>query len=456
MVEIPPQMSNDRIDQMLTFFQRYYPGMQFFRVVNLIDFPIVYEAENLMHYLRGGAGPFVKTQVYTDIGVGYTLKAIDFESDEDGEEAEKIVNEKFHDMNVHKTIQMFDTFGRVLGRNCIVKTQNGDGSFYSNKKAGITGFDCINPMVLTYNSIQAVMNDTTGKAEYVQLGSDEIKFDQDRVIYHTNNDLSHRSVMGNSDLAAAITDLRTLARFPHYRNRMADNISNGFRIIKVDPQKLRDNASALAEMIFETSNGPQEYLDATAQFFTEQRKNGNDISVFDWVTVEEQSWRGKEPSITQAELDTIRSIGFKLGVPIELIGMGTDEVNRSTLETINDVYVSKSENGIRKHLISPILENLAMEILGQNDVHDGYLKVVYNPFLSKDLLQLAQIIQQVWPTGSMTKPEVRDMIGLDEQPDMGGDFWSERDALPDSSPMPAQTTLNVSKMIESKGLAKRL
>jgi hypothetical protein len=454
-----PQLSNDYVDQMLYMLQRYYPGVQFWRIFNLVDFPIVYEQELVMHYLRGGAAPFIDTKTYTDLGVGWTFKAMEFEDEEDGEEAETVVNNAMHDMQVHRTLMMHDAFYRLIGRASIIKTYNGDGSFYQNNKMGITGFDCINPMTLTMQSIRNVMNDNTGSVQYEQLGLEDIYFDQDRVIYSTNNPMSHRAVLGNSDLAPAITDLRALARFPHYRSRLADNISNAYTTFQIDPVLLKEHGGALSEAIFETATGPQDYANATATFFTEQKRQGKDVAYFSWINSKKETWAGQTPDITQAELDTIRSIGFKLGVPIELIGMGTDEVNRATLETINDVYVAKSENGVRKHVFTPIIEDLAKEILLHNDITEGYLKVQYNPFLSKNLLELGTLIQQLWPTGAVSKPDIRELMGMDENPDLGGEFWEDKNPLPNVTSAAApttQTTLNVQKMLESQGLVKRL
>ena len=431
-----PQMSNNTTDQMLQFFQRYYPGMQFFRVMNLRDFPITYDWELLMHYLKGAAGPFIRTKVYMDLGVDFTLKAMDFEDEDDGEAAEQLVTNDFHDRNVLQTCMMHDTFTRILGRSCIIETLNGDGSLYQDKKRGVTGFDCVNPMTLTYNSIQDVMNDNTGTKQFVQMGDETIKFDQDRVIYTTNNDLSNRSIMGNSDLANSITDLRELAKFPYYRGRWADNVSNAYNITTIDAQKLKDQAGELSKAIFETKDVTQEFLDATSAFMTQQRRNGEDISVFDYMTVAPYSWAGKTPDITQAELDTVRSIGFKQEIPIELLGMGTDQVNRATLDTINDVFIAKSESGMRKKVFTPILEGLAKRTLLHNDITEGYLKVAYNPFLSENLLEMAQILALLWPTGAISKPTVLEKMGFDTIPDMGGKFWEDKNPLPEATAMP--------------------
>ena len=451
-----PQFSNDRIDQMLWWMQRYYPGPQFWYIFNLTDFPIVYEQELLMHYLRGGAGPFIDFKVYTDIGIGFEPKAVGFENEEDGEEAEQIVKKAFHDLNLHATLKQYDTFYRVLGRCSIVKTLNGDGSFYSNKNAGITGFDNVNPMSLTMGSIKEVMDDTTGTAEFTQLGDKTVTFSQDRVIYNTNNNLTNRSVLGNSDLSRAITDLRTLARFPHNRNKLADLISNAYNFIKVDAKSFAEDGGPLQQAVYETKNGMQDYLTSVATTFTEQRQKGNDFAGFSWLEPTPIGWSGNEPDIGKLEMDTLQSIAYKLGVPLQLVGMNANEVNRATLETMNDVYVALSENGVRKHLFTPIIDDLSTQILATEGITEGYMKTKYNSFLSADLLELAQIIAAVWNTGAISKPDVRDMMQIPEDPDMGGDFWVDKNPLPESSAMPNQNVVNVQKKLEEMRLAKRL
>jgi hypothetical protein len=193
---------------------------------------------------------------------------------------------------------------------------------------------------------------------------------------------------------------------------------------------------------------------------TQQRREGNDVAVFDWMNVEPYSWAGKTPDITQAELDTIRAVGFQQEIPIELLGYGTDEVNRATLDTINDTYIAKSENGMRKKVFTPVLEGLAKRTLLHNDITEGYLKVIYNPFLSENVLEMANILNLLWPTGAVSKPMVLEKMGWDSIPDMGGKFWEDKNPLPDvttASTPTNQTTLNVQKMLEGKlNLAKRL
>ena len=71
------------------------------------------------------------------------------------------------------------------------------------------------------------MFDITGTKEYVQLQRDgEAYFSQDCVIYRTNNNLSKRSVLGNSPLQSCLTDLRLINRFSVYREQLARKYAN--------------------------------------------------------------------------------------------------------------------------------------------------------------------------------------------------------------------------------------
>ena len=88
--------------------------------------------------------------------------------------------------------------------------------------------------------------------------------------------------------------------------------------------------------------------------------------------------------------------------------------NRSVMEVLADIFVNKQEKGPRNHIYTPIIQEIIQEILTQNNIQ-GHFTIEYNPFLSKNLLEAAQIIRDIWPTGSITTDEIRDRIGLPTQ-----------------------------------------
>ncbi|WP_321421620.1 hypothetical protein [uncultured Methanobacterium sp.] len=177
-----------------------------------------------------------------ELGVGWTLKPVGFEDEEDGQDAKKIVDNQFEKMDYHGTIMELGMFYRVLGRACQVNTYDLNGDFYFNKNEKVTGADSINPMTITDASLRKVMADRTGTEPYVQrvTGSvgnpGTVELEQDRVIYITNNPFAKYSTYGNSDLNNSVTDLRTLARFPHYRDALARLYSQMHRIVTIDSE----------------------------------------------------------------------------------------------------------------------------------------------------------------------------------------------------------------------------
>lgn len=446
----PPVMNNSMFDQISRTMGRYDPHFRTWAYRQVADFPVASEAELLTHYLRGGAGPFIDIKIFVELGVGWTLKPVDFEDENAGIEAKKIVDALFKKMDFHGTMMELDMFYRVLGRACKVDTFDLNGDYYFNKNEKVTGVDSIHPMSITDASIRKVMADTKGIEPFVQrvtgqIGtSGTIELAQDRVTYITNNPFGKHSTYGNSDLNNSITELRTLARFPHYRDNLARIYSQMHSVVKIDSQKITDTDYGKA--IKEDYKKAQEHLDDVADFHNRQEKEGGTRVVFDWEDIELTSWAGKEVKLSEIERTGLEMIAFKQKVPLPLL-LFAQYVNRDTLETINDVFVNIMNNGVRDRVFTPIIENTAQIILDQNEIFDGRLEVQYNPFLSKDLLKISQIIGNIWPTNSISRPDIREWMGMIMEPNMGGDAWKDLDPMPQN-----QTTMspNFSSQIREK------
>ncbi len=98
-----------------------------------------------------------------------------------------------------------------------------------------------------------------------------LHLEADRVIYSTNNPMTRYSPYGNSDLMNSITDLRAIARFPHYRDRLGHKYANLFRVIEIDTEKIAE--SEYGQKIKDDALEAQKYLDDTAQFYRKQEQD---------------------------------------------------------------------------------------------------------------------------------------------------------------------------------------
>ena len=405
-----PSVSNDPLNSIF----RTYGGHQAHLGNNyILDFDLGNDQELLMHYMYGAAGPFIDLLNYVDLGVGWTLNPVDFASESEGLEAVEIIENELYDMDFHTTMIQFATYYLTIGRACIIKTYTLDGTFYQNEHEGITGLDCINPLTLNTESIQDAITDPTGNKPFIQQNSDgkEIIFEQSRVIFRTHNNLTRRSTWGASPLQRCITDLRLINNFSRYREGLARKYGNLYRMVTIDPQRLREGAGAAGDAIFKDAASMQQYLDDTANYFNEQERKGGTVACYDWLNLTEASFSGRDVNLNELEVQTLRNIAFKLDVPLDLL-MYAQIVNRSVLEVLSEVFIGKRENGPRKHVYTPLIEEIANEILKQHDMNNGYVCVDFNPFLAKNLVEAAQIVGSLWPTGAITRPEARLQAGL--------------------------------------------
>jgi len=438
-------------------------GKQF--VKNIFDFPVPSDEELIMHFMRGGAGPIIRVKLYAELGVGWKLKPVGFSSVEEGEKARDLVEEEFRKRNFRQSMMLFATFYRVLGRAFLIKTYNRDGGFYFNKKEKCRGLDVINPMTIDYESIEKVANDTTGTEKYKQIlditqgNENTIELEQDRVYFVTNNELSYNesSASWTSDITPALTEYRALARFPHFREEMGALYSTLMLIITQDAEAIaqQDFGKKIKESITEAQN----YLDETARFYRSMRGKGNIIANYSWETVNPISFAGKEVKLTDLEMQTVAMICLKSGVPMELLMLGRTTPNRSVMEIVSEIYIGMIKSGARDYVYTPIIEETALEILRMNNITEGHLEVDYNPFLAKNAFEMAQIISMIWPTGSISKPDVRDFMNWDSKLNLGGKEWEKYNPMPDpkgQAPMPRIGEQNNGPYIENRDTLKDL
>lgn len=466
-----PAMSINPADKLMRMLRRYDPNFQFFQLLQMTDFPVAGDYELFLHYFRGGAGPFIDLFLYCDLGVDWKLVPKGFDSEEDGEEAVRLVEEDYFDekrMDFRLTMNEIGAYCEILGRTSYVETYTLDGDYFYNKNMKVTGVDAINPMTFEEQSIREAIADTTGTIPYKQVGTSingqsiTIPLEQERVFYYTKNPVPKHSPVGNSDLQRCITDLRTLARFPHYRMKIGKKYSELFRVIQINSDKLKD--TGMGEKITNDITEAQKYLDETAEFYRDQEEKGGTVATFDWETLIESSWAGKEVKFSEIEKDTVQSIGLKLGVPMELMTYAADAMNRATLLGLLDTFVSKREKGTRKWLYTPIIKRTANNILRINDINQGTLEVQYNPFLAKNLVEISEILSKLNPTGAITKPEIRKPFDfLPEELDLGGEDWEKAgmNPLPNTNSTPPiidedETMMGITRQMVQKNLINLL
>lgn len=376
----------------------------------MADYPVASDQELLTHYMYGSAGPFIDLLVYVDLGVGWSLKPVGFEDEDEGLEAVRLVEDDFYRRDFYATMMQFAVYYLVLGRACLVKTYDKLDSFYFDEKSRVSGLDCINPMTLDTASVRDVMNDTGGSKFFVQkYDGVSVCFSQDRVLYRANNIFNKFSVMGFSSLQRCIVELRLLSRFPGYREKLARKYSSLHRIFEVKTDEFGRTERGRA--VLNDPGQSQFYLDDMHSYYASMEDKGSTLFLYDWVDVKESSYAGKEVNLNDLEVQTLRNISFKLDIPLDLLLYG-QVVNRSVMEVLAEVFVNKQKSGARNYVYTPIIEGIANEILKQHKIDYGRLEVEYNPFLSDNLVETAGILKDLWSTGSITVNEIRSRLDL--------------------------------------------
>lgn len=394
------------LHRIASYYNRYDQHSQDY----MANYPVASDQELLTHYMYGSAGPFMDLLTYVDLGVGWTLKPVDFRDEDEGLEAVQRVEGELYKRDFNSTMMQFAAYYLVLGRACLIKTYDKLGDFYFDENSRVSGIDCINPLTLDMRSIREVMDDNTGKNEFIQQYKGvRSSFSQDRVVYRANNNFNKHSVRGFSSLQRCISELRLLSRFPGYRESLARKYSNIHRIIQVKTGEFGETDQGKA--VLNSGEHSQAYLNDVRKYYTIEEEKGGALFFYDWMDVKESSYAGKEVNLNDLEIQTLRNIAFKLDIPLDML-MYSQIVNRSVMEVLADIFVNKQAAGARNHVYTPIIEGVANEILQQREVSDGRLKVEYNPFLSQNLVEAATIIRDVWPTGSITKNDVRSRLNL--------------------------------------------
>jgi hypothetical protein len=423
-----PVMSFDPVDRMLRNIQRYDPAFSMRDLECAFDYPLMSEYELIKVYLYGGGRPFVDFLVYMALGVGWTYEAKDFDDEEKGRDAVKEATEFTKKVKLEKTMNRFGTFYEVLGRACLIKTRNLLGEFISDENAGITGIDCINPMTLTDSSLSDAMKDTKGTVVFTQMheNGETSDFTQDRVLYRTQNNLSgDKSYLGVSRLQSCAKEFRTLSKFPEYRSKLGRLYSEITQVITVNTEKME---GPMKDKMMESNKEAQKFLDETAEYYRRLATQGSIAAAFDWFEIVNSTFAGQEVKIDAVEDKTLSSIGRNMGVPVPLIDSGVaDIMNRNTLEAIRDTNIAMEEKGTRKLIYKPIIEGVVNEHLKSQGITNGRVECKFNPFLSDNLLQAAQIISLIWQTNAISRPEVRKRIGEPPEIDTGGKEWEKLD-----------------------------
>ncbi len=418
-----PILFDDPNDQMLTHMRRRFSGFGRYDLHNMRNYPVTTDYELLLHYLRGVAGPFIDWITLMDVGCGFELVPKGFESDDDGHEAKKVVENQFEKMELEETMQRYSVFGEVLGRKAIVRTYNENGMFYYNEYERCTGIDAINPLSLDMKRVEQVNYDRTGTIEFVQqapskLGSPNIKISQDRMDYSTRGTLFRYGVYGHSALANCLTDLRTVAEAPELRLKLMRKQAQVYMHILMDVQELLK--TPMGPEVLKDWKKAETALQDSIDLIKKQEKHGNTFVSYSFLkpaTVTSAS--GKTTDFSGTERSTYEVIAMKTGVPIQLLNMNAKDVNRATLEPIIDTFVRTREaSGSRKHYQKKIA-GYAQEIKNQAGIVEGYFQVKFKPFLQKDLVALLERMNLLWNMGAASQTEIRRSQDMPDTIDYG-------------------------------------
>jgi len=431
-----PVMSFDPVERMVQNIQRWDPSFTVDTLSSIFNYPIASDYELMRIYLYGGAKPFVDFLVYIDLGVGWTYRAVGFKDEEVGREAVKKAEEFTKKVKLAKTMNRFASLYETLGRSCIIKTKTLAGGFYSDPKQSITGIDCINPLTLDNESIKEVNKDRSGNKMYKQVDEDGTtqEFAQDRVYYVTQNNLAgERSDLGVSKIQGCVASFRSLAKFPEYQSKLAKLYSEVVQTIIVDTEKME---GPLKEKMMESNEEAQKFLDETAEYYRKLARQGSIAAVFDWFEIVNTTFAGQEVNLDVVKAEVLGDIARVMGVPLALIDAASAEkLNRSVLEAIRDTIIAMQENGTRKLVYQDIIEEVVNEHLESEGVTQGKVECLFNPFLSDNLLEAAQIISLIWQTQAISRPEVRERVGEPPEVNLGGKEWEDR---VDIDPMPEE------------------
>jgi hypothetical protein len=423
-----PIVFDDPSSQMVRWMQRQYPrfGMHDLKLIE--HYPYLTDYEAGMHYDRGVIGPFIDFLVLMDVGCGWNLIPTDFASDDDAQEAKKVVDTQFIKMELDETMQRFATFGEVLGRKCNIRTYNENGGFYYDENDKITGIDAINPLTLDINSIEMAVYDRTGTVDFVQnifnplittTGPMKIPLSQDRVDYRVRGNLQKNGPFGKSAILNCIMDCRTAAAAPGLRLELLYKQANVYRHNVLDVDELMKTPMGQNTL----NNWDEADKKLQQQVDTLRRQEDSRKSIVSWSFLkpaEISSMSGKATDFAETEKNTYDVIALKMGIPLSLLyADAAQQVNRSSLETVLDGFIKRREmSGGRKDCRN-LIASYAQEVKAQEDITEGYFKVEFKPFLGKDFLESLQRMQILWTMGMASKTEGRRTQDMSDEIDFG-------------------------------------
>lgn len=457
-----PLVLNDPGDQMVRHIKSRYPGFNQMGLSQLKSFPVVSDAEAILHYLRGVSAPFIDFITLIEIGCGINLIPMGFESDDDGHEAKKVVEKQFEKMDMDDTMLRYATFGEILGRRCNVRTYNQNGGFYYNEKEMVTGIDVINPMSLDMQSVERALYDRTGTVEFKQNLSNSlgdmgtVSFSQDRVDYTISGGLMKFGVWGNPAISNCVTDLRTAASAPGLRLDLMKKQANVYMHLLMDVSEILK--TPMGKKALDDWESAEKALQSQLDEIKKQRRDGGDLLSWSFLKPAQATGiKGKDTDFSSTEENTYSVIAMKMGVPLPLITKPESVRNRSTLEIITDTFVRKREASggrkvFRKHLMS-----YAQEIKAQEGILEGYFQIEFKPFLQKDLKAVLDRMNTLFMMGAASKTEVRRSQDMADAIDFGlEDESSDYQIIPNSNPHLEPPTNSVQKKDRMANLSKTL
>ncbi|MBZ2166308.1 hypothetical protein [Methanobacterium spitsbergense] len=425
-----PMVFDDPSNDQMRWMQRRYPGYGIYDLKLLENYPTISDFEARLHYERGIAGPFIDLLVLLDIGTGVNLIPTGFESDDDGQEAKKLVEAQFEKMELNETMNRFSAFTEVLGRACNIRTYNGNGGFYFDENDKITGIDCIDPITLDMNSVQKAVYDRTGTQPYIQNvnnslisweNSSTIELTQDRIDYNIRGNLYKHGPYGVSALQNCLQDCRTAAAAPGLRLELMWKQANVYRHNVLDVEELQK--TPMGEDVLKNWDEANKKLAEQVDILRRQEESRKSIVSWSFLKPAEiSSMSGKATDFAETEKNTYDVLATKLDIPLVLVNAeAAKTVNRSSMETILNSTIQKREAGGSRKTYRKLIARYAQEIKTQAGIVEGYFKIEYKPFLSKDLLGILQRMQLLWQMGATGKTEIRRSQDMADSIDFGAE-----------------------------------
>ena len=432
-----PLIFDDPNTEMVRWMQRQYPQFDQWDMEMMKHYPVVTDYECILHYLRGVAGPFIDFLTLIDIGCGVELVPTDFDSDEDGDDAKKVVEQQFRKMDLEGTMQRYAAYGEVLGRRATVRTYNAAGNgFYFNDNEKITGIDVVNPLTFDLQSVEMAVYDQTGKVPFIQnvynpfvkLDRGKIELEQDRVDFNIRGTLMKHGPFGLSAMANCIQDLRTASAAPELRLELMYKQANVYSHTVLDVQELL--LTPMGQAVLDDWELAEKKLQEQVDLVRSQQKARESMVTYSFMrpaqSVSQTSAGNGELATT--EKDTYDVIALKMGIPLSLLyADAAKTVNRSSMETVLDGFVKRREASGGRKEYRTMLARYAQEIKGFEGILDGYFEIKFKPFLTGDIAEAISRMQQMAAIGAtsgksvISSTEIRRGMEMSDDIDFGSD-----------------------------------